>query len=562
MKELSLHQDTSKVKLLAITVFLFFFLSAFLTALVIYLDDTNFGTANGLWKSVFVKEYMYHREEVDYQNLEELSFVSNLYYFPVYSWLILHSPLRYYNLIIVQKMAVVNAWFGGLALAAFYLLLFSITKNHLASLSGVLFHLAGGIFLTVSTTSEDIIPAYAFFVLAMVFLVKYLKEGSLKWLSFTTVSYTVSWLFQWTMAPGVLPALALVILLKQRSIINTLIHWGVFLLTTLLIAGLSALYFKAYFFQVLFPGKSLNSGWITGLSWEKLVLLYTGFMQYIIGGFQFLGMEHFMDTLTGSNWYYPSFIASSVIFLILTSFIVYYFIKNCSTPWLLYFGTFLLVTFLVAQLMNSIEFATDLQFHIQPMAYLPVAYGLLSDKLMKMSLWKRIRAAKPLLVFTLFLFPAILLAFNLKKYRIERKGLDSYYMDQIKKVEGEIEDLNNTFFVTRGWDEFRNWAYSYWGRDFRHNTITVTDFIRDYPKESPEDAAMRLQDTIVNRLESGYLVLTGPEIIDRPEYEILFMFEGFQQNEKVKLLLNTVKNDFDRTPYVQTELGTFYKITR
>ena len=545
-----------------ISILIFLVSSSFMTWFILFVDDTNYGTGNGLWKAVWINDYIFEREKVDYQNLYELSFVTNLFYFPVYAWLIEYSPLRYFDLITVQKMAIINAWFGGLSLAAFYLMMFQFIRNHNTALIATLAHLAGGIFFSVSTNSEDIISSYAFFVISLLGVILYLRSGSTKHLVLTATAYAISWLFHWTMAFGPMLAYALVIMLKQQTIKNMLKHWGIFALTNIVIVAASAIYWNASFFQIFYAGKVMDSGWITGFSWEKPVLLYTGFINYIIGGFQFLGMEHFLDTLLGGPWYYPSFIVASVIFFVLTAHILFFFIKRRKDKLVSGFGAFLLINFLIAQIMNMIEFATDLQFHIQPMIWLPISFGLLYYSLIhfeiKISLLKTI--PKSLILAAFMFMPFILMAYNIIKFRLPgRVGLDSYYISQLKQVEANT-DLENTFFVTRGWDEFRNWGYSYWGSGFRNNTITITDFLRDYPRESVEAAHDRFVDTVANRISSGFTVLTGPEIVDRDEYEILFIFENFKQTDKTKMLLNTVRNEFKLTPVLETELGTFYQI--
>ena len=302
-----------------------------------------------------------------------------------------------------------------------------------------------------------------------------------------------------------------------------------------------------------------------GFSTEKLLMLSTGLAQYLVGGFQFNGPEQFFDTLTRNNWYYPSY-----FFSIFTQFflLVYWVIwtiperKIKKTHFAVF--VFLSLNFLIATLMNAFEMGTDLQFLIQPMIVIPVAFAFLIDNISVFLKNKTTFLGKcfKLLSYVLIIgFPVLLVSHNVVKFRLPRRGLDSSYSNQIAAIENTFPNYNEIYFVTRGWDEFGTWAISSWGSGFQKRNITVVMLLFDFPNESIDDAKTRLRNEISEKINQGKPVIAGPELIDKDSTELVDLFSGFNQPEKTMALILMVRNEYDLKPVITTEMGTFYEIS-
>ncbi|MCB9234385.1 MAG: hypothetical protein H6581_22215 [Bacteroidia bacterium] len=532
---------------------LFLLGSGILTFLALWLDDTTYGTGNGLWKAVWIRDYI--EKGVDFSHLQELSYVSNLLYFPVYAAI---SQILPSGLAMVTKMAIINAWFAGLAGAAFYVLAFLLTQNWKAALGGFLFHLAGANFLTCSTNSEDIIPAYAFFVWSLVFLVLYLQRPVYQWLLLTAFCYALSWGFHWTMAIGPAPAFLLALLWRQESWRKALTDLILFATVNLMAITAAWIIFGVPPDLMIYPNKGEGGAWL-GFALEKFPLLYSGMALYVLGGFQFNGLEIFLETIQ-NRWYGPEFVFSSLILIISLLVSIVWWRKKRKVKGVRIFNWYLVALFFFAQLMNVYEFGTDLQFHIQPMIWLPIAWVLLLDSLTSKSWPSWLKTGLSCLIG--IAIPLFMLGWNVGKFRLPTQGKDHFYLAQIAKVDEKVEDFSNMFWLTRGWDDFRNWGYAQWGEKFRAHTYVLVDYLADRPDESVKEACARLRETIENELDQGKIVIAGPEIIDREAWEIVDTFSGFGQREKCEALLKTVREEFSREVWVKTEMGNFYRLGR
>lgn len=538
-------------KLLMFSFGLFIFGAIFLSWLAIWLDDTTYGTGNGLWKAVWIRDYI--AEGVDYGNLKELSYISNLLYFPVYAAL---SQLLPESWAMVTKMAVINAWFAGLAGAAFFLLAWLMTRNWWAALGGFIFHLAGANFLTCSTNSEDIIPAYAFFVISLVFLFLYLRNPIQRWLLLTAAAYVLTWGFHWTMAIGPAPAFLVAIIWRQKGLKKAMPDLLRFLGVNLLAIAAAFIIMGVPPDLLLYPNKGAGGAWL-GFALEKFPLLYSGMALYVMGGFQFNGIDIFLETIV-NPWYLPEFIFSTLIILFSFATSIFMYRKRKNESGLRIFSWFLATTFFFAQLMNVYEFGTDLQFHIQPMIWLPIGWVLALAWFSEKSKNKLVRWG--LIALLAGLIPIFMLSWNVKKFRLSGQGKDGFYFAQLEKIEVEVQDFGKMFWVSRGWDDFRNWAYSQWGDPFRDNSYVLVDYLADRPDESISSACRRFEGVIQHQIDQGMVVIAGPELIDREAWEIVDTFSGFGQREKCEALLRTVREKFDRSIWVETEMGNFYRL--
>ena len=260
-------------------------LAGFYVGLVVYLDNTNFGTSNGLWKAPLVRNW----ETNTGRPIES----GDPLYLPVYGLLSGAIPDRVVSygvrgsFFTFRKMAILNALFGALASCAVFLLAVRFLRSKIAALTVCLGHALAAFILLNSLNSEDVMPAYAFFVIASALLFEYLATRKWFWLPASVMFFVLVMLFHWTLivpslaaAGTVLLALALI---ERRQRWPPAAFFALFFLAVLLASGVSELVLGTSIpvLELLYPGKARPSGYL-GLSADKVVLAAHGSRQLLL----------------------------------------------------------------------------------------------------------------------------------------------------------------------------------------------------------------------------------------------------------------------------------------
>jgi len=253
--------------------------------LIVTIDNTNLGTTNGLWKSPSVFNWG-HGIEVP---LDSGGFL----YGPVIGFaatLIPDSLLRYGTPatdVTFRKMAVLNALFGGLASGLVFFLALRFTASPLSATIVTLMHAGAGFVLLNSINSEDILPAYTFFLGATVCLFEYLHRGGVWLCAASAFLLALATLFHWTVMPPGLAAIgavyAVLLLVRPRSFWAGIAWLFLFLV---FLQGLILLAFPLRHIPVwveLYPAKANAAGWV-GFFGEKGWNLLVGMGNYFAGG--------------------------------------------------------------------------------------------------------------------------------------------------------------------------------------------------------------------------------------------------------------------------------------
>lgn len=271
--------------LLALAVFLT--LAGFYVGLVVYLDNTNLGTSNGLWKAPLVRYW----ETNTGRPVES----AGPLYLPVYGLLAGAIPDQVVSygvrgsFLTFRKMAILNALFGALASCAVFLLAVRLLRSQVAALTVCLGHALAAFVLLNSLNSEDVIPAYAFFVIASALLFEYVATRRWFWLPASVGFFVLAMLFHWTLLVPALAAAGMALLAlalnERRQRLAPVAFFALFFLAVLLASGLPELVFGRTIpvLELLYPGKARPNGYL-GLSTEKGLLAVMGVGNYFSGG--------------------------------------------------------------------------------------------------------------------------------------------------------------------------------------------------------------------------------------------------------------------------------------
>jgi hypothetical protein len=262
-------------------------LAGFYIGLVVYLDNTNLGTSNGLWKAPLVRYW----EMNTGRPIES----GGPLYLPVYGLLSGAIPDRVVSygvrgsFLTFRKMAILNALFGALASCAVFLLAVRLLRSEIAALTVCLGHALAAFILLNSLNSEDVMPAYAFFVIASALLFEYVATRKWFWLPASVMFFVLMMLFHWTLIVPALAAAGTVLLvlalIERRQRWAPAAFYALFFLTVLLASGAPALVFgrTVPVMELLYPGKAHPNGYL-GLSEDKVVSAIVGVGNYFSGG--------------------------------------------------------------------------------------------------------------------------------------------------------------------------------------------------------------------------------------------------------------------------------------
>ncbi len=274
---------------------LFGAVSAVYVVLIIVIDNTNLATTNGLWKSADIFQWA--------TNGQGRFDTGGVLYIPVYGYISAALPDSWFHygeyghFVTYQKMAVTNAIFGALSIAGVYLLSRLVLVHRFSALVVAVSHASLAFVMLNSLNSEDVIPAYAFFVLSVFAFFVFVRHRHYVLLTASMFCVAMVTFFHWTLFFPVIVALGCTIVwlsMTDRSYVWTVpvapllyLGWlfgitylGIFVLTKVLSVVLppGARGFSVWW--LFFPPKAGPSGWL-GFYLNKFYNALSGMGQYV-----------------------------------------------------------------------------------------------------------------------------------------------------------------------------------------------------------------------------------------------------------------------------------------
>jgi hypothetical protein len=428
-------------------------LSALYIALIVYLDNTNLGTTNGLWRSPWVHEWeagaANHRIDT-----------GELLYYPTFGFLcrLIPQSLVSYgvhgSMVIYRKIAFLNAFFSALASCAVFLLALRFTRSVVGALLVAIGHATTGFVVLHSINSEDVTPAYAFFVASAALFFQYVSTRKLHWLMLSALLLALTTVFHWTLMIPSLAALgaaqmALIIRREQRV-------WSLaaFLLVFLGALGAASLVLRALdpslrfsLWQILYPSKAAPNGWL-GFGWSKLIYAGVGIGNYFsgarnLGDYRLLSLPDVLRTSVVS-WSYCALILGACVWAL---------ISRRTSGGLKLLAGFCGVLFAVGELEHLYSQPQDPQSQIQPM-FVSIA-GLIiivSYAHRKLAKWAFRVAAVALL------FAFMMNAQWTVRLMAAARGSDSRNVAAVQQL-ARIFPPDQVFVISQGFQEWTPWFY-------------------------------------------------------------------------------------------------------
>lgn len=555
---------TSRALIAAGFVFLIF-ASIYLVA-VVELDNTNIGTTNGLWKAPTVRGW----EKGTSHKLDSGEWLYPLLYGTLCrlipdAWVSYgtHGPL-----VTFRKMAMFNALFGGLASAVVFLLAWRFLRSIAASVVTTLAHGCAAFVILNSINSEDVIPAYTFFILMTYCLFSYLDGDRLAYFLGASVCCAMLTLLHWTlMIPAAAGVVAVGVVVAVKDWRRAWILPAFFALFAILLklftlefapsrpgqwelgsaeSSTGSVRFDRLdsILQILDPSKTAPNGFL-GFRWNKVESAFIGIGNYFLGG------RNIPDTRAFANPDILGWMRMSWIFAMVTlTALVWGAIRRKPAQLLAVFG---LAVFAMGEMEHLYSQPQDPQSQIQPMFATILGVIVILDGLGNARL-------ATLALGAVFLLEG---GYNVRLMQAGR-GDDSRYMKESNEL-AQVFPPESTVVVSQGWEEWNTWVYSEtfggdWQRYVSRNIGLVNGLIRD-PGATPEEDADRMAKNISHALAKGDRVVANVVWVGSRE-DFAYSLSTLASIDQARVYTDRLYGDFHAGRSWDTSAGKFVELQK
>jgi hypothetical protein len=556
---------SSRSLIAAFFVFLIF-ASIYLVA-VVELDNTNIGTTNGLWKTPAVRGW----EKGTGHKLDSGEWL----YLPLYGMLCRAIPDGWVSygthgpVVTFRKMAMFNALFGGLASSVVFLLAMRFLRSIQGSAIATLAHGCAAFVILNSINSEDILPAYTFFVLMTFCLFAFLDGDRVGYLAGAGFCCAMLTLLHWTL---MIPALAGVIAVGVVAAIKNWrrawalpVFFAVFLILLQLFAigfgpskqgawelgslesKTGAIRFEkiASVLDILHPSKTTPNGYL-GFRWNKVVSAFVGIGNYYLGG---RNIPDNRDAFSDPNILGRMRISWAFAIVTLAA-LLWAAICRDRTRLLAVFG---LAVFAMGQMEHLYSQPQDPQSQIEPMFATILGVIVILEALGRLRL----------------LAVAMGAAFLLEggenaRLMLARRGEDSRYMKQANEL-AQLFPSDNTVVVSQGWEEWNTWVYSetYGGDSPRYvaRDIGLVNGFIQHLGATPVEAADLMAKQIDDALAQGSRVVTNVVWVGSRE-DFAYSLSTLASIENARIYTDRLYGAFHAGRSWDTSVGKFVELQK
>ncbi|MCC8432197.1 hypothetical protein LJ725_24745 [Reyranella aquatilis] len=528
-----------------------------LVGLILWYDNAQGITGNGIFKALQLKPWVQTPATASLD-------ASNYLYFPIVGRLCaLLDVLGVFPGDPRRQMAVIHAASAAACLSVLYLFARRLTGDRAIAWLATLFHLAGGFFLNLAISNEDIMPSYTLMFAAMVLAVLWFVRPTVRRVAIVSAIFTLAWLFEWRLMFPTLPAMLLALAIASGRPLARLGWIATFLLTSVAVVAVLQLLWGSQpgnpyrLVDLVWTAKGVETGW-AGFTAAKWWFLWAGISETLLGGRN-------LGDLASLPLYAREMGAATVVIVGLAVAALLLFWHNRSVP-----QTRILVavfggTFVAGEVMNVYSQPQDPQMQINVMPWLTIAAILLVAH--------AARTHRRAALSTFACVSAGILAYNVHALAATR-GEDTRWRATLERIEQHVPPARS-FLLVHGFEGLVSQTYYHWNGDWK-----FFDTLGPAPTPATKFKVLALVSGAVNRPR-----LTGPELAAELEQQILqAMALGYDvvaadvwnwSREKMESALSTVadkgKSDalyemlhtkFTGTPvYVDPVAGPFVRLT-
>lgn len=526
--------------------------------LVGWQDNPQALTANGVFKAMSVRDWLddYRAALLDRSNFHYYPFMAVLCHLLDLVGVLPGDPRR--------QLAIINCLFGAISLCIIYLLVRSISRRRSVAWAAVAFHLAGGFFLNLSISNEDIIPSYTFLLGSMALASIWFVAPTPRRIAIVSLIFTLAWLFEWRLMFPTLPALLVALLLAPGTGLARLGRIALFLAIMVAIPEIAKQLWGPHDGNVgtvrdlLWTGKAVESGW-AGFSAGKFVFLGVGVGEYLLGGSNLANpalLSHFQTEILVSILIVSAVAIGSLVLVWRDS-------GSLSTRVLAaVFG----ITFLAGEISNLYSQPQDPQMQINAMIWLTIGWAAIVA-----AATRRYGQAIPKVAMAL---AALLMSYNI--YRMSpSRGADSQWRNALQRIESQI-DPTRTVFLVHGFEQFVSETFYEWRGEWAYfkklgpaptlkPKVKLLLFVNG-PIHQPTASGAELADDLIRQIDHamdlGYQVVAD-YVWDLPEASFTSSMSTIADASKASALYNKLHEKFTAAPlYVDPLAGAFVRLHR
>ncbi len=477
---------------------------ALLITIVLYMDDPQVITSNGVFKAVTIKRWLADPSNgvLDHSNYLYYPFMAVLCHALDLIGVLPGDPRH--------QLPIINAFFASLCLCIIYLFVRAITGSRAVAWAASIFHLAGAFFLNLSVSNEDIIPSYTLLLASMALASVWFVEPTKRRVAIVAIVFTLSWLFEWRLMIPTLPALLLALAIGPGS---GPIRLGRILLFVGVMVGLAEIAMLLWgpqnnnagrVIDLLWTGKGVGEGW-AGFSEVKVTLLSVGISQYLARGAN-IGAPSLVPLM----WREILVVTLCVTAIALLSLAILWRDRRFLKVRILaaVFG----VTFAAGEAMNLYSQPQDPQMQINVMVWLTIGWALI---LAEGARWR------PLLVPSAGIALAVALLFT-NIHLMPTPGQDSAWRAALQRIEQDT-NLSRTVFLLFGFEQAVSEKFYQWDGDWdffeklgpapaakpKFKLLAVVSGAVHRPKSTGVELADELRGQIERTLDLGYEVVAN-----------------------------------------------------
>jgi hypothetical protein len=472
-----------------------------LVGLILWYDNAQGTTGNGIFKALQLKPWAQTPATASLD-------ASNYLYFPVVGRLCaLLDVLGIFPGDPRRQMAVIHAASASACLSVLYLFARRLTGDRAIAWLATLFHLAGGFFLNLAISNEDIMPSYTLMFAAMVLAVLWFVRPTVRRVAIVSAIFTLAWLFEWRLMFPTLPAMLLALAIAPGRPRARLGWIATFLLTSVAVVAILQLLWGSQpgnpyrLVDLVWTAKGVETGW-AGFAAAKWWFLWAGISETLLGGRN-------LGDLASLPLYVREMGAATVVIVGLAIGALLLFWRNRSVP-----QTRILVavfggTFVAGEVMNVYSQPQDPQMQINVMPWLTIAAALITAH--------AARSHRRAALLTFGGVSAGILAYNIQTLAATR-GEDTRWRNTLQRVEDHVPPAKS-FLLVHGFETLVSQTYYHWNGDWK-----FFDKLGPAPTPGTKFKVLALVSDAVNRPR-----LTGPELAAELEHQILrAMALGYQ----------------------------------
>ena len=529
---------------------------AVFVALILWFDNAQGITSNGVFKAVTIKSWVADPANASLDT-------SNYLYYPVMALLCrLLDGIGIFPGDPRHQLTVINAFSAAICLCIVYLLVRQITGRRSVAWAAVTFHLAGAFFLNLAIINEDIMPSYTMMFASMALASIWFAHPTWRRVALVAALFTIAWMFEWRLMFPALPAMVLALAVSPGRPLARLGRVTLFLGTMVALAQIAVWLWGPQngnpgpVTSLLWTGKGTAEGW-AGFSAVKVELLWAGIAQYLVGGANIADPASLQPILR-------EVMATTLCIVVIAVLSILILWRDRGSPGVRVLAIIFGVTFAVGEVMNLYSQPQDPQMQINVMVWLTIGWALILAVAVR---WRPLAIMSGAIALALGLF-----AYNVSKL-MPMQGADAVWRGALQRIERDV-DPTRTVFMLHGFEQEVSEMFYAWGGDWTYfdklgpaptskpkfKFLALVNGPIHKPNATGEELASDLKRQIERAMALGYEVVANG-IWGWSEAQTEASLASVADKDKAKWLYRALHENFTATPaFTDPTAGPYFRL--